>query len=124
MYKAMLEAKGFRVITARSGAEGVKLAQTHHLDAVVTDYEMPEMDGEAVCLAIKTLRPGLPVLLFSGSTLVSSRCRRVIDAFCDKAGSREELLASIHRLLNRKRPPVLQPPILAPASHHGHRTVA
>ena len=124
MYKAMFEALGFRVLTASNGADGVRLAQTNHLDAVITDYEMPEMNGEAVCLAIKTLRPGLPILLFSGSTLISARCRRVIDACCDKAGSREELLAAIHRLLSRKRSPVLQPPIGAQASHHGHRTVA
>jgi CheY-like chemotaxis protein len=124
MYKAMFEALGFRVLTASNGEEGVRLAQTNYLDAVVTDYEMPGMDGEAVCLAIKTLRPGLPILLFSGSTLISARCRRVVDECCDKAGSREELLAAIHRLLDRKRPPVLQPPIVAQASHHGHRTVA
>jgi len=124
MYKAMFEPLGFRVLTASSGAEGVQLALSNHLDVVVTDYEMPEMNGEVVASAVKALKPGVPVLMFSGSTLISSRCRRVVDAICDKAGSRDELLAAIHRLLHKKRPPVLQPRVAAPASHHGHRTVA
>lgn len=124
MYKAMFEPLGFRVLTASSGAEGVKLALSNYIDVVVTDYEMPEMNGEDVASAIKALKPGVPVLMFSGSTLISSRCHRVVDAICDKAGSRDELLGAIHRLLHKKRPPVLQPRVAAPASHHGHRTVA
>lgn len=124
MYKAMFEPLGFRVLTASSGAEGVKLALSNYIDAVITDYEMPEMNGEVVASAIKALRPGVPVLMFSGSTVISPRCRRAVDAFCDKAGSRDELLAAIHRLLQKKRPPVLQPRIVTPASHPGHRTVA
>jgi CheY-like chemotaxis protein len=124
MYKAMFETLGFRVLTASSGAEGIKLALSNHIDAVITDYEMPEMNGEAVASAIKALRPGVPVLMFSGSTLISSRCRRVVDAFCDKAGSRDELLVAVHRLLQKKRAPVLQPRIVTPASHLRHRTVA
>jgi len=124
MYKVMFEALGFKVLTAASGAEGFRLATRNYVDAVVTDYEMPGMDGEAVAAAVKALKPSVPVLMFSGSTLISARCRRVVDAFCDKAGSRDVLLAAIHRLLNKKRPVVLQPPVAAPASHHGHRTVA
>jgi CheY-like chemotaxis protein len=124
MYKAMIEPLGLRVLTASSGAEGLKVALSTYLDAVITDYEMPEIDGEVVASAIKALRPGVPVMMFSGSTLIASRCRRVVDVFCDKAGSRDELLAAIHRLLQKKRPPALQPRVVAPASHHGHRTVA
>lgn len=124
MYKAMFEPLGFRVLTAASGAEGVMLALSNYVDAVITDYEMPEMNGEAVASAIKTFRPGIPVLMFSGSTLISARCRRFVDAFCDKAGSRDELLAAIHGFLPKKRPSGLQPRSLPPASHSGHRTVA
>jgi len=124
MYKAMFEALGFRVLTATSGVEAVKLAAVNYLDAVITDYEMPEMKGDAVAAAIKALKPGIPILMFSGSTLVPPRCRRMVDAFCDKAGSRDKLLAAIHRLLQRKGSAVLQPTVVAPASYHGHRTVA
>jgi len=124
MYKAMFEMKGFNVLAASSGAEGIRLATRNYVDVVITDYEMPEMDGASVAAFIKSVKPSVPVLMFSGSTLISARTCLAVDAFCDKAGSRDELLATIHFLLHKKRPRVLQPPVAAPASHQGRRTVA
>ena len=122
MYRAMFERFGYRVLTACSGEKALRLAATHHIDLVVTDYEMPGMNGEAVALALKALKPDVPVILFSGSTTMSDRALHLADACCDKAGSREELLAAIHFLLQKKRPAFLQPPPVAQASDH--RTVA
>ena len=122
MYRAMFERLGYRVLTASSGEMGLRLASTHQVDLVVTDYEMPGMNGEAVALALKTLKPNVPVIMFSGSTTMSDHALHLVDACCDKAGSREELLAAIHFLLQKKRPAILQPPPVAPASDQ--RTVA
>ena len=124
MYREMFERLGYRVLTASSGEKGLRVARSHHVDLVITDYEMPGMNGEAVASALKDSRPTLPVILFSGSTTVSARALQVVDACCDKAGSREELLAAIHFLLQKKRPSFLQPPPLSTASDHGQRTVA
>lgn len=124
LYKKMFEDRGFKVLTAGSGEAGVQLAALNRIDIVVTDYEMPGMDGLAVARSIKALNPHTPVLLFSGSSLVPARARRIVDGFCDKAGSRDHLLAAIHRLMQRKRNESLQPPPAAEASDHGQRTVA
>jgi CheY-like chemotaxis protein len=120
----MFENLGFKVLTATSGEAGVHIAKFNPVDVVVTDYEMPGMDGVAVATSIKALRPRTPVLLFSGSTLVPERAQRIIDAFCDKASPRNELLATIHSLLQRKPSQGLQPPAVAQASDLGQRTVA
>lgn len=122
MYRAMFERLGYRVLTASSGEMGLRVAASHHVDLVVTDYEMPGMNGEAVAFALKALKPNVPVILFSGSTTMSDRALHMVDGCCDKAGSREELLAAIHFLLQKKRPSFLQPPPVTPASDH--RTVA
>ena len=124
LYRAMFEGLGFKVLTAASGEDGLKIAALTSIDIVVTDYEMPGMNGEAVATAIKAIAPRVPVVLFSGSTFVPMRVRRVVDAFCDKAGSRNQLSATIQRLLHKKRTAVLQPRSITAASHHGHRTVA
>ena len=124
LYRTMFEGMGFRVLTAGCGAEAVKLVAQHLIDVVVTDYEMPGMDGEAVAAAIKAIKPRLPVVLFSGSTLIPLRARRLVDAFCDKAGSRNQLSSTIHRVLQKKRSRALQPPPVSRASDVGHRTVA
>lgn len=124
MYKAMFEDLGFHVLTASCGRAGLALMNSHRVDIVVTDYEMAEMDGEAIALAVKTLNPKIPVVLFSGSTLVSQRALRLADACCDKASPRHQLLGAIHRLLQKKLPLRLQPPSVSRASEHGQRTVA
>lgn len=124
LYRAMFEGLGFKVLTATSGKQGVRVAAENLIDVVVTDYEMPGMNGEALAVAIKALKPRVPVVLFSGSTLVPSRARRVIDAFCDKAGSRNQLSNTIHRVLLKKRIRTLQPPSVTRASDEGRRTVA
>jgi DNA-binding NtrC family response regulator len=120
----MFEGLGFKVLTATSGKQGLKLAAENTVDVVVTDYEMPGMNGEALALAVKAIKPRVPVVLFSGSTLVPLSARRVIDAFCDKAGSRNQLSNTIHRVLLKKGTRTLQPQPVGRASDEGHRTVA
>jgi CheY-like chemotaxis protein len=124
LYKRMFEDLGFNVLTASSGEAGVELASLNHVDIVVTDYEMPGINGLEVATSVKSSNPQTPVLLFSGSSLVPLRARHVVDAFCDKAGPRSELLDTIHGLLQGKRIASLQPPPVAQASDHGQRTVA
>jgi DNA-binding NtrC family response regulator len=124
LYRSMFEGLGFKVLTAQSGKQALRLASENLIDVVVTDYEMPGMNGEALAVAIKSIKPRVPVVLFSGSTLVPLSARRVIDAFCDKAGSRDQLSTTIHRMLLKKRTRTLQPLPAARASDEGRRTVA
>ena len=124
LYRSMFEGLGFKVLTATSGKQGLKLAAENAVDVVVTDYEMPGMNGEALAVAVKAIKPRVPVVLFSGSTLVPLSARRVIDAFCDKAGSRNQLSTTIHRVLLKKRTRTLQPLPAGRASDEGRRTVA
>src|SRR5262249_44805542 len=101
LYKATMEKDGFEVVTASNGAAALGLFMMNRVDLVITDYEMPEINGEAVATMIKAIDPRVPVILFSGSTLTSPRCLHLADAVCDKAGQRRELLAAIHRLLEK-----------------------
>ena len=102
LYKAVFEDLGFRVLTASRGSVGLDLVASHPADAVVVDYEMPGMNGEAVATSIRHSRPELPIIMFSGSSMLPNRVRNVVDAVCDKAGSRDELLATIHRVLGKQ----------------------
>jgi CheY-like chemotaxis protein len=119
VYQALAESLGFRVLTASSGRSGLELLLSHRVDAVVVDYEMPVMNGEAVAKLIKANWPELPVILFSGSSLLPRRVKHVVDAVCDKAGSRDALLSAIQRVLATKdhqRPPI-------PVVTSGHQQV-
>ena len=61
MLAYVLSSNGYRVIEAGDGVEGLNLAKAHQADLVLTDQNMPKMDGieigrascrERVCLAV------------------------------------------------------------------------
>lgn len=63
-----LEHHGYRVLTARNGAQALAEFDLHadDIQAVITDVMMPEMDGVALCRALRELRPDLPLVVSSG----------------------------------------------------------
>lgn len=53
MVRQTLSAAGFDVTTANDGVEGVETFDTAKFDAVITDINMPRMDGFGVITAIR-----------------------------------------------------------------------
>ncbi|MBN1527501.1 MAG: response regulator [Thermoleophilaceae bacterium] len=49
----LLEDSGFSVVVARNGREGLAAARANPVDLVVSDIMMPEMDGYALCKALR-----------------------------------------------------------------------
>jgi len=49
----ILERRGYKVVTARDGAEALELALRYKPDLVLTDAMMPRMDGRELCRRIK-----------------------------------------------------------------------
>ena len=65
----MLRALGHRVIEAEGGAEALTtLDREPAIEAVVTDYKMPRMDGAELARRVREVRPDMPILLISGYT--------------------------------------------------------
>ena len=65
--KAYLERTGrFSVDTACSAAKGFAKIQNHFYSAVVSDYEMPGMDGIAFLQQVRNHFPDLPFIIFTG----------------------------------------------------------
>lgn len=62
----LLRKAGHEVHDACDGAEALRMAQGLELDLVITDINMPEMDGIEVILALAERNPGLPVIAVSG----------------------------------------------------------
>ena len=53
--KMTLEAAGYRVLAAEDGAKGCALAEQHKADLVITDLNMPVMDGIALITKLRSL---------------------------------------------------------------------
>ena len=64
-----LEARGYRVLSARDGTEALELAAGHgRIDLLVTDVVMPDMNGRELSRCLTEARPNLRTLYLSGYT--------------------------------------------------------
>jgi CheY-like chemotaxis protein len=89
----LLEDVAFSVIEARSGVEALDLIRSRSdLDLVISDVNMPEMDGYRLVEEVTSMRPSLPVILMSGRP---SQGRE--GSFLAKPFTRDGLLACIAR---------------------------
>jgi PAS domain S-box-containing protein len=76
--KKFLERGGlFDVDTALSAAEALALLQKNEYDGIISDYQMPEMDGIELLKNIRSRYPDLPFIIFTGK----GREEIVIEAF-------------------------------------------
>ena len=64
-----LERIGFQVQTAENGYEGFNVFLKGRWDLVITDFQMPVMNGFALINKIKAQSPETPVILISGDFL-------------------------------------------------------
>jgi CheY-like chemotaxis protein len=104
--KLLLQRSGYAVLTAASAQQGLSLVTMCKCDAVLLDYEMPEMNGHEVAFEIRQIQPQLPIILLSGSD-VPTHVLPLVDAFVPKLEANRELLPVLAELCSR--PPVQQP---------------
>ena len=91
---------------AENGALGLRAAQREAFDLVITDVEMPEMDGYQLCQAIKAdpLTRATPVVILTSRDNDEDIERGFdvgADAYASKVGGREEFLEQLNDLLSR-----------------------
>jgi CheY-like chemotaxis protein len=82
--KALLEKRGYAVLTASSARQGLQIAADRGVAAVIVDYHMPEINGHEVALEIKRLKPNTPIVMVSSDEEIPSDVLEVVDAFVPK----------------------------------------
>ena len=68
---AFFEDCGFTVLQACDGREGVDIIRSQHPDVVITDLRMPHVDGLEVVDAVKAFDDNLPIIVLSGTGILS-----------------------------------------------------
>lgn len=63
--QTVLESAGYRVLTAKSGAQGIQSFKSEAVHAVVLDYWMADMNGMQVAREIRKLNPSIPIIILS-----------------------------------------------------------
>jgi two-component system, cell cycle response regulator DivK len=77
MMRFLLEKKGFTVVGATNGPEGIDAARHHRPSAVLLDIQLPGMDGYAVAAELKKhaeLRH-IPIIAVTSYAMVGDRER-------------------------------------------------
>jgi DNA-binding NarL/FixJ family response regulator len=69
-----------RCLSARNSAEAVALAQRYEPHVALVDLFVGEESGAEVCSQLRVARPGLPILLISGSGRISAAAARAAGA--------------------------------------------
>jgi CheY-like chemotaxis protein len=101
--RRLLERSGYIVVTEPSARRGLRLATIFRFDAVLLDYQMPEMNGHQVAHEMRRLHPNTPVVMFSGSE-IPEETRQLVDAVVPKAEVPNGLLPTITRLCDPSSP--------------------
>ena len=107
LLEAILIPKGYQVVTAASGEEGLQALQENQPDLVLLDILMPGMDGYEVCRRIREdpATAFLPVVMITASG--DQEKRRALetgaDDFVTKPFDQTELLARVRSLVRIKQ---------------------
>jgi two-component system capsular synthesis sensor histidine kinase RcsC len=117
-----LRVLGCRPIVTDNGKQALAMAESTHVDAVLTDIHMPVMNGYALLDALQALRPDLPVLAFSAlaqQEQAEDWQQRGFSGYITKPASLHELgeaLQALHGTQPRERDDADTPSAAAGAS--------
>ncbi len=99
-----LRKHSYTVLTAASGVAGVDTARNQHVDLVLTDFRMPDIDGAEVLRRLRELSPDIPVVVITAFGSVE-RAVDIMKAgafdYIQKPVDLEELLLTIERARER-----------------------
>lgn len=103
--RAVLERNGYQVLTAIDGETGVTLFQDNPVDAVLLDYLMPGMDGGEVAMAMRGIKPDVPILLHSACVDLPKQVVDAVHSTLAKGEGAEMLILRLKQLIDASHMP-------------------
>lgn len=98
-----LEKKGFSVLAAETGREGLQIFQSQPVSFVILDLMLPDLSGEEVCTSLRK-RSGVPIIMLTAKTMeddVLNGLQIGADDYMTKPFSLKELHARVEAVLRR-----------------------
>ena len=90
-HQKLLVSEGYCILTATSARDGFDVLARHHVDVVVADYMMPEMNGIEFLKRVRQLYPSTVRLMLSGASdmhsLIATVNEGAIYKFLEKPAS-------------------------------------
>jgi two-component system cell cycle response regulator DivK len=82
LVKRVLEAAGYRLLEAKNGLEGVAMAEQRHVDLILLDINLPDIDGYEVARRIRNNKLYTPIIAITANALRGD-AERSLAAGCD-----------------------------------------
>lgn len=99
-----LERKGYRVLEACDGEEGLRRAREEKPDLILLDIMLPRMNGFDVCAALRGDGDGVPILLLTAREEEDDKVRGLemgADDYITKPFSMREVIARVEANIRR-----------------------
>lgn len=106
LFSSVLKDAHYEVITAVNGKEALSIMDNEHIDLVVLDIMMPQMDGYEFTKELRAADNNLPILMVSAKQLPADKHKGFLvgtDDYMTKPIDEEEMLLRIKALLRRAR---------------------
>lgn len=106
LLRAVLESENYTVSTAETGEQALELLDREHIDLVILDVMMPEMDGYEFTRIVRQTDSTLPILMVTAKHLPEDEKKGFLvgtDDYITKPIDEEKLLLRIKALLRRAR---------------------
>ena len=112
LLKIYLKAAGFVILEAENGKAGYDMARIHQPNLIITDYEMPVMDGMETCQALKSnvRTREIPIVLLSSFPFTPEMIKEFnalgVDSYKMKPCDLDELIKLCNELIGRRPQPL------------------
>jgi len=87
LVKRALESRGYRLLQATTGLQGVEMAETQDVDLILLDINLPDIDGYEVAHRLrhskkKTALAHIPIIAVTANALKGD-AEKALEAGCD-----------------------------------------
>ena len=103
--KFMLSTNGYRVVSASNGIDAIDIFADTAVDLVLSDYAMPQMNGDQLVKRLKQIASHVPMILLGDPQKMGDQLHGADVLLPKKTCSPQELLERIKVMSARKRGP-------------------
>lgn len=96
--KAVLERSGYNVIGVVGAGDALKALRDSPVTAIIADHLLEGTTGTELAKEMKKIKPGIPIILFSGSVPQDLSC---VDVYVRKGEPTEKLLSIVRDVVQR-----------------------
>lgn len=106
LFRDTLEKEGYTVFEGSDGSKALEIMEKHHIDLLITDVMMPQMDGHALTRSLREGGYELPILMITARESIADKkigFNAGTDDYMVKPVDMDEMLLRVFALLRRAK---------------------